>query len=292
MANGKFGGGNGSAASPFLVEDKYDIEAIRPSVTTRLVFSQTKNIDMSGVSHVPFGSNYSGTVGRAMFRYYGNGFSISNLNLSDSGYYFASFFGATGSSFEAHNIRFINCNMSSVGDCGVVASNVSNSTFSNISATGNVSNNSTSGRSGGLFGYSFGFNKLTNCSFVGDVTGFDRVGGILGSGSLVASNIFSRGSVSGSGSYAGGILGRTDDHDANITNCYSTSLIRASAYAGGIIGSANIISTLNNCYALNPRITRNAGSVSSNFGDIHGGGLTNLSISNCQAINTMDFVSL
>ena len=42
MANGKFGGGDGSVAKPFLVEDAADLDAIRTKPTFQ--FKMTKNM--------------------------------------------------------------------------------------------------------------------------------------------------------------------------------------------------------------------------------------------------------
>src|SRR5690606_31676035 len=86
MANGNFGGGVGSTTDPYLVEDAYDLDAIRNKLTAH--YKLTSNINLSippfseGEGWVPIGTRSSNVNTRFNGTLNGNGFTISGLYIN------------------------------------------------------------------------------------------------------------------------------------------------------------------------------------------------------------------
>jgi len=130
----------------------------------------------------------------------------------------------------------------------------------------------------GLFGYVNGDESTTEIYDLGvtnvDITGNDRVGGLLGYNlSSTVSNSYSTGSVSGTGNYVGGLVGQ--NNSSTVSNSYSTGSVSGSAYVGGLVGQNQSSSTVSNSYS--------TGSVS---GSTYVGGLVGNSISNSTVSNS------
>lgn len=88
MANGNFGGGDGTKASPYLVEDAYDLIAIGKKTigSSGLYFKQVANIDLSEYEDatqfptIVLRSNSNSS--NAIFEYNGAGYQLFNLTQS------------------------------------------------------------------------------------------------------------------------------------------------------------------------------------------------------------------
>ena len=57
MANGNFGGGDGTSGNPYLVEDAYDLNAVRNSLSAH--YRQTQDIDLTGWDWQPIGATWA-----------------------------------------------------------------------------------------------------------------------------------------------------------------------------------------------------------------------------------------
>ena len=83
-----------------------------------------------------------------------------------------------------------------------------------------------------------------------NISGFHYVGALVGrNDSSTISNCYSTGSVTGTGSYVGGLAGLAQDN-STISNCYSTGTVTGNNYVGGLAGyifdaTASVI----NCYS-------------------------------------------
>jgi The GLUG motif. len=129
---------------------------------------------------------------------------------------------------------------------------ISNSNATSLSITGN---NAT----GGLLGYSTGFD-ITNCFADGNVTGYGRVGGLVGyvqstADSYITDSYFN-GNVHGTFGNTGGLLGMalyntyTGMCTVFISDSYSTGTVVSDAItAGGIVGLCNDNINMSNCYS-------------------------------------------
>jgi len=79
-----------------------------------------------------------------------------------------------------------------------------------------------------------------------DVTGLDRVGGLVGYNVGNISNSYTTGSVAGSGSYIGGLVGYNDSN--NIKKSYSAATVTGGSSVGGLVGE-NHNGTVTNSHA-------------------------------------------
>ncbi len=98
---------------------------------------------------------------------------------------------------------------------------------------------------GGLVGFSY-FASISNCRSTGSVSGTGSdVGGLVGHNYGNISNSYTAGSVSGD-SFVGGLVG-SNDYSGTITKCYSTGSISGDSYIGGLV--AWNYGIIRECYA-------------------------------------------
>jgi len=132
---------------------------------------------------------------------------------------------------------------------GLVGLTIGGSTVEHSYFTGSVTGNL---QVGGLAGRNTG--TVSNCHSIGNVTGIDTVGGLVGYaffGSL--SNSYSTGSVTGE-TCIGGLVGLSDTiaptvETNHVNNSYSSCSVSGNTYVGGLIGSNGEGSTVRNCYS-------------------------------------------
>ncbi|MCL2638046.1 MAG: hypothetical protein FWD48_06695 [Oscillospiraceae bacterium] len=172
----------------------------------------------------------------------GNGHTISNANIS------------------AANGLFMNVG-GTVKNLGVI----------------NVNINSTAANVGGIANSLSGGGVITSCFVTGNITNnlsFGRAGGIVGVNEGIVENSYSTANIT-SNNIGGGIAG-ANFGSATIRYCYATGIISGTQNVGGIVGSNSTGSTIN-CAALNSAITRSSGDLTT-FGRVTGwstGTLTN-----------------
>jgi len=101
----------------------------------------------------------------------------------------------------------------------------------------------------GLFGYT-SFAVVKNLGVVdANITGGNRVGGLIGqngTSSSTVSNCYSTGSIIG-GNYVGGLVGY-NYYSSTVSNSYSTASISGSSDVGGLVGYNYYSSTISNSY--------------------------------------------
>ena len=237
----KYGGGNGSPSTPFLISD--------PSHLTELSLNQgdwtynfkvTQDIDMVGVAHNRIGNENSPFYGT----FDGDGHVISNLN----GTMFARLDIGT-----IKNLRLENAVTSSSGLLMEMLRN--GGRVENCFVRGTVTNQGTD--FGGLVG-TVDNGTITDCGSDAIVTGgvnSQRFGGLVGELKLgTISNCYSTATVTG-GAVAlnvGGLVGKMVA--GTIENCYSAASVKGAKYVGGIVGGVStnspFQSTITNCYSM------------------------------------------
>jgi len=99
-------------------------------------------------------------------------------------------------------------------------------------------------RVGGLVGSKGG--TIDNCHFSGSVAGAGNVGGLVGYNAGPVTNSYSAGSVAG-GWAVGGLAGRTR---GAINNCHFTGSVTGDWKVGGLVGHSDSLGTVTNSYAL------------------------------------------
>lgn len=229
MANGNFGGGDGTVNNPFLVEDAYDLDAIRQFIgDSKRYFIQVNDIDMSGFGNfVPIGNGYGSNA--ISIDYNGMGHKIYNLYIDNSHATGSqesktALFGSVKSSSSISNLGIENCNI-----IGTYATS-----FANTAPLVAYENDKT---------------IITNCYATGTVKG-GGAGGLVGDNSnLYLENCYSSCDVYTNA--GGGIAYRIDSGE--IKNCFALNkrIVRTSGTSssfGDLFGVGN--PTIINCYSL------------------------------------------
>lgn len=146
-------------------------------------------------------------------------------------------------------------------------------------ATVSTTNNFAGGLVGSMgFPSGGGVHTITDSFFAGGISGVSRLGGITGALYGSISNVYSSGSVTGSGTFNGGLVGQSVT--ASFQNSYSTATVSGTTSVGGAIGGG-VVGSINNVYytdshnnakgtqALNDPITvRSAASASWDFSTV------------------------
>lgn len=264
MAGGTFGGGSGTSASPYLVEDAADLNAVRNNLTA--YYEQTADIDLSGYANwTPIGTRFYGI-------YDGGGFKITNMNINTYARH-NGLFAAIDGGATLKNINIIGANviagryvglLTGSAECWDIYSKIS---IENCNVNGTVSGDDYAGL---LVGYvniddSNAEILIEDCASSGLVTGdlSYNNGGLIGAirafdaGETVAvNNCFSIATITGSSSYCGGLIGWIDYQgttEVMINNCYAQGAVTGDTEIGGLIGAStkwdSSILTISNCYA-------------------------------------------
>lgn len=97
---------------------------------------------------------------------------------------------------------------------------------------------------GGIIGHTNGVATIANCVNNGSVTAGRNVGGIIGGAGLAGAkmtitDVTNHGTVTGSASYVGGIVGYINSKGNVLTNCTNTGDVTGANCVGGIVGLLN-----------------------------------------------------
>ena len=224
-------------------------EAARADLTTNLVLAA--DITLTGENNwTPVGAydndvsdenntEYIGTIN-------GGGHTITGLHINnnsdDQG-----FISALGEGGTVKNLTFADVHMTAGQYSGIVAGN-SKGTIENCHVTSGVNSYIHGSQCvGGIVGYNIG--SVTGCTNGGTVSGSGSyVGGIVGQGTVdaVITNCTNNGTVSGEDQYVGGIVG---ENLGSVTNCTNSGTVSGTDYyVGGIAGSISHRATAIGCY--------------------------------------------
>ena len=187
----------------YIVKGAADLVAIsKLSLTDNFegkVIKLAEDIDMDGISWTPICADASAKRFAGTFD--GQGYTISNLNVSNTAGY-AGLFASTNSKSVIKNLIIDSATINSTDKFVGVVAGQGLGTFSNIRVTN--SEVAAKGRMAGLVGLAEGSITMTNCSFDGTVTcsGNEKenryVGGLIGyasAGNLRMSNCLNLGDV-------------------------------------------------------------------------------------------------
>ena len=298
MAGGAFGGGNGNAATPYLVEDAQDLNAVRNHLNS--FFLQTADIDLSVYvdwKPIPdFSSSDPAGANQFTGYYDGGGFKILNLRIRNPRANYGGLFAYVITPFLRpclENINLVgvdidvtfNSSMFFGPLCGITGGGIVNCHSSGdikASSTGNYIN----GYTGGLVG-NVNQGYLRYCSSSVNVSSNQSSGGLIGGGKNLT-DCFSTGDVSGVS--AGGLMGVSYSETSH-KNCYSSGSVSGSLSAGGLVGRAYVYPCiLENCFALNPKIKKTLSTAADYyFNDLMGHTEKGVVAKNCYSLDTMVF---
>ncbi|MFI3176660.1 MAG: hypothetical protein R3Y67_04095, partial [Eubacteriales bacterium] len=211
-----FGGGDGSAANPYLISNLTHLNNLSAhlSEVNGRHFKQTNNITITG-GYNPIGSAYNTAFTGT---YNGNGYTISG-SINNEGASNIGVFGYIGSSGTVKNLT------------------------TNLAVTGNDN-------VGGIAGANDG--TIESCYNIGSITAIDgTVGGIAGTNNRTIQYCYNKGTITGA--TTGGIAGKNgystaEECSGSILHCYNTGTINGTDDAGGIAGSVDEGTTIQYCY--------------------------------------------
>lgn len=284
MANGTFGGGEGTEFSPYIVEDAADFETTLLSQDR--YFKQSANIDMAGVAGLsPRGG---GAIQRAT-DYDGSGFTVSNLTITTSNTHAGAFGYMFGSVKNVHfdNISVTNNSTSHGSTAGAILGRANNVYISGVSASGVVRNNG-GGPTGGFVGDAFSGSTIENCYSACEVRGNGKSGGFVGDATKFSMyNCYATGDVYGLVGVGGFMPIETSEANRSVQNCYSSGAVHGTGDVGGFVGKQGIGTSIANCYSLAPYVRRTSG-IATTFGAFIGSGASNYA-DNCYNLTTTEF---
>ena len=245
----QFSGGSGTEADPYQVATATDLNNVRNYLSS--YFIQTANIDLGvapwnvGEGWVPIGDETNNFIGS----FNGNDFVITGLYVNRIDIDYQGLFGV----IHASNIVQVTLQNASVRGRYRTGSLIGlgrvNSLVLNCSASGIVYGIHEIGGLMGWAGIDGSFQGMTvsNCSFMGDVSGNDYIGGLIGSmNRSTVTNCYSSGVVEGL-NHIGGLVGLK--HYSTSSNCMSSCSVTGSTLVGGLIGNDFESNTTINCFS-------------------------------------------
>lgn len=243
-----FGGGNGTAQSPYIITNEQDMIALMNSVNNITapdgyfgrIFKVSQDIDLTEAEFKPIGNFTYPFKGK----FYGEGHTIRGLDISEDSDSYSGLFGVTSVDAVIDNLIVYGnvCGYSYTG--GIVGFN--NGTVSrcvNNAAVSNQDDNSVT-NIGGICGYNKG--TISNSINKAVVSGHGvNTGGIAGLNDSVGEirDCFNVGEINSFFYDAGGIVGH---NDGTVDGCFNSVEIKAYSTVGGIAGSNT--GTVSNVY--------------------------------------------
>lgn len=250
FAASSFGGGEGTAESPYLIKtaehlaklakDVYD----RTSTYANTYFKLVADIDLAGHDWFPIGYNY--TIGdensNVSFcgKLDGDGHKITNLNLQGlTDHRSMGLFGNTEAGFELRNLTIESGTIS--GDM-VVGSFVGSNNGLVENCVNKVDVSCIFYYAGGIVGSNYREGVVRKCVNYGGVTAGSKGGNGMSSGGIAGSNYnlieecANFGNVETMTNGAGGVLGTFEG--GVVRNCINTGKVTGPERLGGIIGDA------------------------------------------------------
>ena len=239
--DGSFGGGDGTLADPYVIEDVWDLQNMSGNPSAHYVLKD--DIDASGTVSWNSGAGFV-PVGDVFHPFGG---SLDGQNHTIAGLFInrsaTNDVGLFGYVYEGvvRSVGIVDCDMTGLDDVGGLVG-CNGGTVSNSYATAVVRG---ANAIGGLVGFNSG--TVDGSYATGDVIGsLQGIGGLVGDnngGTISNSHAMAR--VSGSGHYVGGLAG---EDSGTVTGCYATGKVSGISEVGGLVGyvSKKLVS---DCYA-------------------------------------------
>ena len=201
------------------------------------------NIDLGGDEWIPIGNENTAFKGT----FDGNGFTISNLKISNQSSY-VGLFGKVSGTIKSFNVSGASVSTNKTGSYIAIACGNISGTMSDISVSGNV--------------------KASESSYVGGIAG-----GVNRGGNVSYTNLTNNANISGK-SYVGGIFGElnnstdiANNYAITISECSNNGKISGTDYVGGLFGRIYAYNDFSS--SKNTKITAN---LLDNTGDVSGNG--------------------
>ncbi len=222
--------GDGSAGNPYAVATAEQLNTfVRENGYE--CYEQIEDIDLSGYDNWEPLHEFSG-------EYDGKGHAISHLKINRPNEVYVGLFWMM-SQGELRNISLEGVDVTGNSIAGGLVGGIHSYVFGVVNIKNSCVSGSVSGNCvGGLVGYIEANSErgtISNSYAYCEVSGNERVGGLVGSNSgYTIENSYAGGNVSGN-KYVGGLMGYSDT-GAAIYNCYATGEVTGTSNTGGLIG--------------------------------------------------------
>ena len=279
----QFAGGSGTSIDPWQIETPEQLRNLHYSgnIPYNTYYIQIADINL-GISPWNEGEGWlplSHGLPPARGYYNGNGFRITGLYMNRPDDEYIGLFSAIEAG-AVSNLTLENVNITGKRQVAALAGEVRRGQIANCHSSGTVTGTSTegytnaagllahaglyfsisysssscevSGRSvvGGLIAdLRYHDTQMSHCFSTGNVSGNDRIGGLIGQTSnATINNSYSTGNVVANGLSAGGLAGEASFR-SSIINCYSTGSVTGDTNVGGLLGLIGISSIVLNSYS-------------------------------------------
>ena len=244
MAGGHFGGGYGTSASPYLVEDADDLNAVRNNIEAH--YQQTADIDLAeyenweplwdAEEYVAFTGSYDG-----------NGFTIANLTVDKDSWDVGLFGMSENVTFKGIVLKDVD--VKGRGNVGALSGYMGDCTVKECYVLGGIieGNNYNVGGMAGNVVYD---SVVEDCGVDVTVGGVNEVGGMFGQFRGNMKRCWSKGSVSGEHTLIGGLIGNYfATADKLLEECFSEADVVGEWGVGGMFGGLYSFGVIKNCYS-------------------------------------------
>ncbi|MBI5000603.1 MAG: hypothetical protein HZB92_03620 [Euryarchaeota archaeon] len=281
---GSFGGGDGTALTPYIIEDVLDLQNMSANLTANYTLGNDIDATNTSVTGNPSNNgglgfepiardtddgtfNFQGTRFTGVLN--GTGYVIRGLYINRPGRSFIGLFGSIEIPAAIQNVTLVEGNVTGESWVGMlIGENLG--VVAGCSASGTVSSTATFG-TGGLIGSNNGGGQVSDCSAMAEVNGLTYLGGLIGynSGGALLTTSYAAGDITGTSTLVGGLVGY--QNGGTISNCYALGNVIGTSGVGGLIGGLS--GSVTNCYSTGTATgTANYGGF---YGDSGAGTFTN-----------------
>ncbi len=241
-SNGSFGGGNGTAADPYIIEDALDLQNMSSDLDAHYALSG--DIDASatrtwnaGAGFMPVGRKNTPFIGSLD----GRNNTITGLFIKRSAIEYVGLFGSIGASGSVKDVGLVQGDVTGNNYAGALAG-ANLGKVMGVRSTGRVS--STGYCVGGLVGYNDG-GTVGGSHVTGNVAGGSSVGGLVGYSNVgTVNSSYTTGDVTGPGDCVGGLIGF---NTGPVAYSHATGNVTGKELVGGLVGDNR--NTISDCYA-------------------------------------------
>jgi uncharacterized protein YjdB len=271
----------GETDAPFLIYNELELRQVGTTDSWNLSvhYKLMADITLTQGDWTPIGDNSSRSATTSFTGSFdGNNKTITGINIDKPNADYQGMFGYIGLGGEVKDLTLLDCNVYGKDNVGGMAGIMGKATVINCRIVGNVSGTEIVG---GVVGYTIGI--VENCYTKGDINGNDIVGGVAGysiGGTITNCNV--EGVVSGD-NRVGGVVG---GNNGTVTNCNVEGVVSGIEMVGGVAGSNT--GTMYNCNA-----TGNVNGTSNYVGGVTGYNNGRTTVYNCNAtgdINGKNYV--
>ncbi|WP_164821573.1 S-layer homology domain-containing protein [Paenibacillus koleovorans] len=231
---------SGTLSDPHIIMDEVDLSDIRNDLTAH--YRLGANIDLSGYDFdgagpdtggwLPIGAVNDTTANPFTGSLDGNGYTISNLKMDRPTMMFVGLFGKIDGAAKLSDIRLRDIQVVGNIFVGGLVGNQVNGTIERSSVTGTIRVAASS--AGGLVGV-LASGIIENSYAVVDVSGWTRIGGLVGTNAGTIRNAYAAGWVNGN-IEIGGLVGYNVNATARIESSYAAGSVNGNSPVGGLTG--------------------------------------------------------